>query len=160
MDNTRACERFRTWGRGVQQIEFTIPGRIRGKGRPKFARRGKFVQAYTPADTANCEAMVRSLGAEAMAGTSPFEGPLVLDVTLTQNTPPSWSKKKRAAALHITGKPDVDNIVKLLGDALNGIIWGDDSQICQLHVRRFYDDTNGEKVLISVHSPFAKGMLP
>src|SRR5882757_3194322 len=100
----------------MESVSFTIPGRVKGKGRPKFARRGKFVHAYTPADTANCEAMVRSLASDAMEGRAPFQGPLVLAISIIINTPASWSKKKKAAAVYVTGKPDADNTVKLIGD--------------------------------------------
>jgi Holliday junction resolvase RusA-like endonuclease len=64
----------------MESVSITVPGRIKGKGRPKFARRGAFVHAYTPADTANCEAMVRSLAAAAMGGRAPFQGPLMLNM--------------------------------------------------------------------------------
>lgn len=136
----------------MDSVSFTIPGRVKGKGRPKFARRGAFVHAYTPAETANSEAMVRSLAADAMAGRAPFQGPLILDVALVLNTPASWSKKKRAAALYVTGKPDIDNIAKLIGDALNGIVWSDDSQLCDLHFQRRYLDGLGEHAEISIRS--------
>lgn len=136
----------------MDSISFSIPGRIKGKGRPKFARRGAFVHAYTPADTANSEAMVRSIAAEAMGGRPLFQGPLILDVAMVLNTPASWSKKKKAAAIYVTGKPDIDNIAKLIGDALNGIVWADDSQLCDLHFRRRYLDGRGEYTEISIRA--------
>ena len=137
----------------MQHVMFTIPGRIKGKGRPKFARRGTFVHAYTPSETMTSEAVVRSFGQEAMYGRAPFEGPLILDVTVTINRPDSWSKKKKAQAFYVTGKPDVDNVCKLIGDALNGITWKDDSQICDLHFRRRYRDGCGETVEIRIFAP-------
>jgi Holliday junction resolvase RusA-like endonuclease len=55
---------------------------------------------------------------------------------------PSWSRKKRqaalAGALHPTGKPDLDNCVKLLMDALNGILWRDDAQVTDIAVIKRY----------------------
>lgn len=36
-------------------------------------------------------------------------------------------------------KRDLDNQNKLLLDALSGIVYGDDSQICELHLFRAYD---------------------
>lgn len=137
----------------METISFTIPGRVVGKGRPKFARRGQFVHAYTPAKTANAEAMIRSLGADAMAGRPPFAGPIFVEIMAWHNTPPSWSKKKRAEALYVTGKPDVDNVAKILGDALIGIVWGDDSQISDFTFRRRYRDSSGECVEVKVSLP-------
>ena len=56
--------------------------------------------------------------------------------------PVSWPKKKQASALdgtlRPTGKPDLDNVAKLLADALNGILWHDDSQIVALEVEKHY----------------------
>lgn len=138
-------------------VKFVVPGRLRGKGRPRSAiRRGKsgqqFVQVFTDKDTLNAEAMLRSLAAQAMAGRAPFQGPLILKIAMTLNRPASWSKRKRAETLYPTGKPDLDNVAKL-ADAWNGIIWGDDSQLCESHIRRSYDDTKGEEATIWVFEP-------
>lgn len=55
-----------------------------------------------------------------------------MDVTAFMPIPKSWSKTKQAAALaneiYACGKPDVDNLLKTI-DALNGIVFKDDSQI-------------------------------
>jgi len=37
-----------------------------------------------------------------------------------------------------TGRPDIDNLVKFVQDALNKIYWKDDSQICQLRAVKLY----------------------
>lgn len=131
-------------------ISFTIPGRVRGKGRPRFARGATFVRAYTDVKTKSDEAMVKHFASMAMQGRAPLTGPLGLEVVITLNTPPSWSKRKRAEAAFVTGKPDLDNVVKLLGDAMNGIVWGDDSQLCDVRVRRVYNDASQENVSIRV----------
>lgn len=139
-------------------VSFTVPGRLRGKGRGRAGiRRMKngqqFVKVYSDKDTVNAEAMVRQIGADAMAGRPPFEGPLFLDVLMFRNTTASWPKKRRAEARWVTGAPDCTNICKLVEDALNGIIWGDDSQICKISFERRYDDTRGECAEISVSAP-------
>jgi Holliday junction resolvase RusA-like endonuclease len=65
-----------------------------------------------------------------------------VQIAVASGVPPSWSKKKRSAALNNavrpTGKPDIDNLIKTIGDALNGIMWRDDSQIVMLQARKFY----------------------
>lgn len=35
-------------------------------------------------------------------------------------------------------KPDTDNLVKAIADALNGVAYLDDKQICSLKVKKFY----------------------
>jgi Holliday junction resolvase RusA-like endonuclease len=48
-------------------------------------------------------------------------------------------------------KPDLDNLVKLLKDAGNKLVWMDDAIICQLTARKFYDDLNlGERIELRV----------
>lgn len=37
-------------------------------------------------------------------------------------------------------KPDLDNLVKALKDALTGIVWKDDAQIVSLCARKTYGD--------------------
>lgn len=74
----------------------------------------------------------------AMAGQPSFRGPVRLKVSLLVEPPKSWSKKKRDETTFITGKPDADNQLKLIGDALNGIVWADDSQIAEIEFRRMY----------------------
>lgn len=133
-------------------IKITIPGRIGGKGRPKFTTRGGFARAYTPAKTRSTEAMVREFGAQAMDGRPPIEGPVGLTMAIIQAPAVSWSKKKRAGAFWVTGKPDIDNIVKLVGDSLNSIVWRDDAQISAFHVERRYSTTEPERVEISIES--------
>lgn len=65
---------------------------------------------------------------------------------------PSWSNKKKNCALagelaHTT-KPDADNCLKAICDALNGIIWKDDALVIEKHVYKFYSDTPCAKVRV------------
>jgi Holliday junction resolvase RusA-like endonuclease len=126
-------------------IEFIVPGQPVPKGRPKFARRGKGVVAYTPAKTAAYESLVQSAAAEAMAGREPSTRPIKLVVSLALEVPASWSKKRRALALTgqicATKKPDADNVLKGLKDGCNGIVWRDDAQVVSIELRKAYGDT-------------------
>ncbi len=134
----------------MTQIAFIIPGRIGGKGRPRAAKRGKFITLYTPQKTRTEEGVVRHFAAEAMRGVAVLEGPLGLDIKITQTPPPSWSNKKRAAAKWIAGKPDYDNIGKLIGDSLNNVVWTDDSQVARASFERRYSLTEPERVEVVV----------
>ena len=40
-------------------MQFEVKGKICGKGRPRFVRRGQFVQTYTPDTTANYENLIK-----------------------------------------------------------------------------------------------------
>jgi Holliday junction resolvase RusA-like endonuclease len=112
-----------------------------GKGRPRFVRATG--RTYTPAKTANYEAILAAAGIDAMIheGWHPLAGPLEVRVTAFMPIPRSWSRKKQQAALEGAirpGKPDADNILKTL-DALNNIVWRDDAQIAEARVSKLYD---------------------
>jgi Holliday junction resolvase RusA-like endonuclease len=68
----------------------------------------------------------------AMRGREPFAGPVELLVVSVLPVPPSWSTRRRLAALkgeiRPTDKPDADNLIKQM-DALNRIVWRDDAQV-------------------------------
>lgn len=119
----------------------TIPGVLRGKQRPRASLRGKAVRIYTPDATVNAEAWVRQCCID-QVGSPCLEGALSVKIGISVMIPASWSKKKSAAALSgevmATGKPDIDNCLKLVADALNGILWRDDAQIVELTVRKGY----------------------
>lgn len=134
----------------MRDINFSIQGKVSGKGRPKFARRGKFVTAYTPEKTRVMESIVKECAAKAMIGRDLVGGPLSLEIEVFQHHPESWSKKRKAATYWVTGKPDADNIIKLIGDSLNGIVWTDDSQLAVLHFSRCYTISCQEQVWVTV----------
>lgn len=137
----------------VSRICFTVPGAPVGKGRPKFARRGAFVTAYTPEKTASYENLVKVKAQEAMTGRSMIDGPVSVQILLFVLPPASWSQKKQRQALAgeilPTSKPDVDNVVKGIFDACNEIVWKDDKQACDLIVRKRYAETPGAVVEVS-----------
>lgn len=134
-------------------ITFTIPGQPVAKGRPKFARRGAHVVAYTPEKTANYETLVKLAAAEAMAGREPSAAPLALSVSLVLQVPASWSNKRRglalAGAIRATKKPDADNVLKGIKDGCNGIVWRDDAQV--VAVTLFKDYGAVPQARVSVH---------
>jgi Holliday junction resolvase RusA-like endonuclease len=133
------------------QIQLTIPGRLVGKGRPKFSVVNGHARAYTPEKARNAEAMIRTLAFEAMQGKPPCEGPMALTITVWINRPASWSKKRKAATTFVTGKPDADNQIKLTADSMNGIVYRDDAQISRLSIDRFYTD-GAERATVKVES--------
>lgn len=122
-------------------VSFFVPGQPVGKGRARFSR--KTGRAYTPEKTVSYEGIVALCGYEAMDGRDLLEGAVAVKITAVFQIPASWSAKKKAAAMHHTGKPDADNIGKAAGDALNGIVWRDDSQIACMVICKQYGDTPG-----------------
>ena len=121
---------------------FVIPGAPRGKGRPKFARRGNFVATYTDDKTASYENLVALACREEMRGRPPLDGPVWLQVVATFAIPSSASKAKKLEMLTgkvgATKKPDLDNIVKAVLDGLNAVAFVDDVQVIHISARKEY----------------------
>ena len=124
---------------------FTIPGEAVGKGRPKFSTRNGFVQAVTPKKTVNFENLVR-LEYESHCKGIYFqqEEALRLSVDVYKGTNKSVSLKKKSqmilGVIRPGKKPDMDNIIKSIQDALNKVAFDDDKQIVEVNVRKFYTD--------------------
>jgi Holliday junction resolvase RusA-like endonuclease len=128
----------------VYKVGFTIPGIPVAKGRPRFSTQGGFVRAYTPEKTRDFEAMAREYGRAAMGPLTPCMSSVQATFVVFVPVPKSWTKAKRNAALaggvHPTCKPDLDNFAKALTDALNGVVYDDDSQICDVVMSKRYAD--------------------
>jgi Holliday junction resolvase RusA-like endonuclease len=132
---------------------FTIPGPPVGKARPRFSRRGAATIAYTPGKTARHEERVALIARSAMRGCRPLTGPVQVHVDITMPVPASWSRRRRREAIDRTiaptVKPDIDNVLKLLLDAMSGICYADDRQIVGLTATKFYGDPPGVRVAVS-----------
>lgn len=70
------------------------------------------------------------------------ESPIIFECNFYLPIPKAFSKKKVALAelglLRPTKKPDIDNLEKLVYDALNGIIYKDDSLVVESHINKYY----------------------
>ena len=130
---------------------FTIPGEPVGKGRPRFTRSG---HAYTPETTASYENLVK-LEYERQVGAEPFAKgiPLVLTINAMYGIPASTTKKQQrlmlTGAIFPTKKPDCDNIIKIIADALNGLAYYDDSQLSTVSIVKRYAPMPRVEVWIS-----------
>ena len=115
-------------------ISFTIPGNPVAQPRVKAAKRGKFIQVYTPEKKIKpYKDAIKLVAFQAMAGKSPLEGPIEVCIHFYFDRPKSHTKKQRECDWH-SQKPDIDNLTKAVFDALNEICFQDDSQICLLTV--------------------------
>lgn len=124
------------------KAEFTVPGEVCAKGRPRFVNRGRFAQTYTPDKTVNYENLVRLSFMQ--AGCEKLSGAIKAEIKVFMQIPKSESMKKKAAMMagqiRPTKKPDADNCAKSVLDALNKIAFDDDSQIVELYVNKYYSE--------------------
>ena len=134
----------------MRSIKFQIDGEPRGKGRPRFFRRGTFVSTYTDKLTVNAEQWWKlSFQQEAQKvgwKIVPQGIPVKIEMDCFFSYPKSMSAKKRAANMYVTKKPDLDNAMKLI-DALNGIAWHDDSQVVLASLSKMYTDGQPRSVV-------------
>lgn len=91
--------------------------------------------SYTPKKTAKWEDSIREQ-ALACCPDKLMDGPLVLEATFYLLRPKSRPKRERWP----DRRPDLDNLVKSVKDALNGIVWTDDARIVDMIVRKRYGD--------------------
>lgn len=115
-----------------------VTGKIRGKARPRVCRG----HAFTPKETVEYEKLVRECYKEQDGRY--LEGSVKAFITAYYKIPKSYSKKRVQAIRNClerpTKKPDIDNIVKIVLDSLNGIAFKDDSQVVELSTIKHYTE--------------------
>lgn len=132
-------------------LQFELSGKPGHKGRhrsrivfPKGSKKA-FVHHYPDPETEAYEKTLAEAAALFMRGRAPTDRAISLLVHAFREVPASWSARERAAALAgavlPTSRPDGDNYLKVAQDALNKIVWGDDSQVVDARViKRFSDN--------------------
>lgn len=129
-------------------IRLTIPGKPRGKGRPRTSRG----VIYTPPKTREYEQFIQQMYMLQAKGQR-VDGPFSVSVRAYYPIPKSASKAKRARMLsgetRPVVKPDLDNVVKIVTDALNGLAYLDDNRMVEVQAEKFYSDDPRVEVQIS-----------
>jgi Holliday junction resolvase RusA-like endonuclease len=126
-------------------IELHVAGKATTKQRPRFDPRTR--RAYTPPSNIINENDVRSVwrdaGAPRIEGTPPIEIELVILVVRPQghfNSKGELNKKGLSMPYPSNKRPDVDNGLKLVMDALNSRAYHDDVQVCRAQITREWSD--------------------
>ena len=132
---------------GYMIIRLEIPGEPIGKARPRVSKFG----SYTPKKTKNYETFVKELFF-AKHGQVLLEGPLEVEIKAYFKIPKSVSKKRREEMINgqitPTKKPDIDNVIKGIADALNDIAYEDDKQIVRVIAEKYYSEKPRAEVTI------------
>ena len=127
----------------MMTIHFTVPGKPRGKQRPRVTRHGSF----TPKETKEYEEAVLTEFNTARwndLNSAVYRTDKVTQakvrITACFPVPVSWSKvrKRQAYGMPYTGKPDADNIAKIILDGLNGAAYPDDAMVTCVSVTKRY----------------------
>jgi len=116
----------------ARKFHLSIPGTPKGKERPRFNPRTR--RAYTPSNTVELELWIAAEFRRKYPDHRLLTGPVMVRFQAIFESPKAMSAAARQAAqeglLFHTGKPDKENIEKLIWDALTGVCWVDDGQ-CQ-----------------------------
>jgi len=133
-------------------IALSIPGEPQGKGRPRFARRGAKTASWTPLRTARYEGEARAAAIAAMKGRPPIAGAVSVAIMACMPIPASWPKRKRSLALggdvRPAVKPDIDNVAKAVLDAMCGVVFEDDRQVCKIFAEKLYSESPRVEVVV------------
>lgn len=127
---------------GREPVTISLAGAPQGKGRARAFLRAGHISHYTPEKTRTYEGMIRVAAMAEIGNKPPIEDAVEFVMRAIFPVPQSWSGKKRQQAL--TGeikpgkKPDLDNIAKAWNDALNGVVYRDDSLICRMTLEKRY----------------------
>ena len=132
--------------RVVPVLQVLIPGRPVAKGRPRFHR--KTGRAITPKRTREYEkfcAMCARMAMSQAGMIAPLEGGVGLRVTALFARPKHvgkahklWGRPGRVPLTGGGGYPDLSNIIKAIEDALQGVAFCDDRQVCLIEGARCY----------------------
>lgn len=123
---------------------FQVMGEPKGQPRPRAYSRGGKAGVYDPGTSAGWKALV-ALAAREYLPAEPIESPVRLTVRFYLPRPKRLCRKADPAGrLPHPAKPDADNLVKGVMDALNDIrFWRDDALVFWLDVRKEYCSTSG-----------------
>lgn len=128
----------------MQPVIFSVPGEPIGKARPRVVDG----HAYTPGKTRAYEQAVRLAYKQAVKDLPELErrwdkdAQLSLQIAAFYQLPKRVSRQRIGAMLSFEErprkKPDLDNILKVVADALNGLAYHDDSQIVYMGAQKYW----------------------
>lgn len=124
------------------KIKIVVAGEPQGKGRPRFIRTATGGRAITPPKTRAYEDFIKWEYTRQCNYFFKDKTMLKMEINAFFKVPSSKSKKQKEKMLNNeirpTKKPDMDNIVKAVADALNKVAYIDDSQIVECIVKKYY----------------------
>jgi Holliday junction resolvase RusA-like endonuclease len=149
-------------GRKMSTLAFQVTGEPKGQPRPRaFARRmgAVHVARFYDSDVADAwkgAVMLAIMQAAKVGNGWHFTSEAVsVSITFAMPRPKSHSGAKglkaSAPVTHV-GKPDVDNLAKLILDQItqSGNVWRDDSQVVSLTVHKFWAVANEQGCSVSI----------
>lgn len=113
-------------------VEFFVPGipQPQGSKRGFVSANGKVNLVESAAGVKPWRSDVKVFAAEAMTGQRLITGPVFLHCDFVMKRPASTPKTR--ATPPATKKPDLDKLLRAIGDALKGTVYAEDSLIVEM----------------------------
>jgi Holliday junction resolvase RusA-like endonuclease len=128
----------------VSRVTFEVKGvaQVKGNARAFVPRKwaiaahaaGRAPRAIVTLDHRRAKGWEQLVAEQAQAVPDFFAGAVLLDVTFHLPRP----KTLRKGVQHHLKLPDLDKLVRCIGDALTGVMFDDDKQIVDIHARKVY----------------------
>lgn len=127
-------------------LSLYIPGQPRGKGRPRAVKIGNSLRLYTDAKTRAYETQIASIYKKKYGDKAGFQDkPVTIEIQAVYEIPKSATRAQRrqmmAGEILPLKKPDIDNVVKAIMDALQGddMAYTDDKQVATITAEKRYE---------------------
>lgn len=112
------------------------------KARPRFTVKNGYARSYTPARTVDFANTIKILSCEQYK-MPPIDTPIYMQIEFHIPT----KNKKKIGEPHGV-RPDIDNLIKNICDALNGIVYKDDGQIWKIHSTKHYAEKGSISIIL------------
>lgn len=139
----------------MNRLTFFVPGVPVPKGSAKAfinKRTGRAIVTQTNRDKQQPWASLIAFVAKEKGGAI-IDGPVSLTVHFFMPRPKNHygtgknsAVLKTEAPLNHTSKPDLDKLLRCVKDALTGVVWNDDSQVCWVECRKQYSKQPGATI--------------
>jgi len=135
-------------------VRFTVSGRAEPRGSKTIgkAKNGRtFIRDDNPHSKAWMQRVAKA-GRQAMGSTEATDSPVVLVITIFRPRPKGHFGTRGlllSAAAYPATKPDLTKCVRGIEDALNDVVWTDDSRVVEQRTKKRFGDR--EEVLIEVY---------
>lgn len=143
----------------MQGVIFHVPGKPQGKARARtvYNKNLNHSVSYTPDNNLLYENLIKTMYIQHAKGVRfDKEVPVKLSIVARFLPPKSTSKKKQQQMLSgevlPLKKPDMDNIVKVVADALNGVAYHDDTQIASVTAKKVYSAVEGLDIIVGEYA--------
>lgn len=125
-------------------IKFTVHGNPKALKRHRTFRRGDLVGSYDPSKGDKSDFLAL---AHKHRPRKPIDYAIQLTITFIMPRPKAHygtgrnaGKLKDSAPTYHISRPDLDNMVKFICDALEGVFWANDTVISKIEASKGYDE--------------------